>query len=90
MVENDRQAEHLARLDAVEAKERAERTAAMELAKQEVTRRPIFDLLPFGRVQLVDEVNCGAADPGLGATRNMRSSATPFCASHDLTAWARS
>ena len=49
---------------AAESKEHAARTAAMELAQQEVARRPVFDLPPFGRVQLVDEVNCGAADPG--------------------------
>ena len=53
----------LARKEA-EAKERAARAAAMKQAQEELARRPWFDLPPFGRVQLVDEVDCGTAEPG--------------------------
>lgn len=53
----------LARKEA-EAKERAARDAAMQQAREELARRPWLDLPPFGRVQLVDEVECGAVEPG--------------------------
>ena len=53
----------LARKEA-EAKERAARDAATKQAQEEMARRPWRELPPFGRVQLVDEVDCGTAEPG--------------------------
>ena len=53
----------LARKEA-ELRERAEREAAVERAQEEITKRPWLDLPPFGRARLVDEVDCGAAEPG--------------------------
>ncbi len=52
----------LARKEA-EARERAEREAAVKLAQKEIGKRPLLDLPPFGRVRLVDEVDCGTAKP---------------------------
>jgi hypothetical protein len=48
---------------AAERKE-AERAAALALAREEALKRPLTELVPFGRLSLVDEVDCGAADPG--------------------------
>ncbi len=42
----------------------AERQAALKQAKEEALKRPMVELPPFGRLSLVDEVVCGAADPG--------------------------
>ncbi|MBI5384406.1 MAG: hypothetical protein HZA90_06925 [Verrucomicrobia bacterium] len=53
----------LARREA-EARERIERDAALKKAQEEVAKRPWLELPPFGRVQLVDEVDCGAVEPG--------------------------
>lgn len=52
-----------AQLDA-EKSARVERDAAMAKAREEVSRRPWIELPPFGRVQVVDEVDCGSATPG--------------------------
>ena len=49
---------------AADAKARVERDAALKQATDEAARRLWSELPPFGRVQLVDEVDCGAADPG--------------------------
>jgi hypothetical protein len=49
---------------AADAKARAAREAALDRAREEAARRPWIELPPFGRVQLVDEVDCGTADPG--------------------------
>ncbi|MCY2995666.1 MAG: hypothetical protein NTY19_48640 [Planctomycetota bacterium] len=48
----------------------AERQAALKLAREEALKRPLTELAPFGTLSLVDEVVCGAADPG----HDMRSS----------------
>ena len=42
----------------------AQRAAALRQADAELARQPWTDLPPFGRVRLVDEVDCAAADPG--------------------------
>lgn len=42
----------------------AERRAALHRAREEALKRPVIELAPFGRLSLVDEVACGAADPG--------------------------
>ncbi len=47
-----------------EARERAERETAVKRAQEEMAKQPWLDLPPFGRVRLVDEVDCGAT--GLG------------------------
>ena len=49
---------------AVEARTRAERDTALAAAQAEANKRAWIDLPPFGRMQLVDEVNCGLAEPG--------------------------
>ncbi|HNQ73527.1 MAG TPA: hypothetical protein PKN95_07980 [Verrucomicrobiota bacterium] len=49
---------------AAEAQERAERDRAIQQAREELARRPWVELPPFGRVRLVDEVDCAAAEPG--------------------------
>jgi len=46
------------------ARKETERTAALQRARDEALRRPLVTLPPFGRLSLVDEVDCGAADPG--------------------------
>lgn len=42
----------------------AERASALKLAREEALKRPLTELAPFGTLSLVDEVDCGAADPG--------------------------
>lgn len=49
---------------AAEAKERTERDRALQQAREERARQPWVDLPPFGRVRLVDEVDCATAEPG--------------------------
>lgn len=49
---------------AAEAQARMERDAALQRAREEMGLRPWLDLPPFGRVQLVDEVDCGSTAPG--------------------------
>lgn len=49
---------------AAETAARAARDAALAKAREEAARRPWIELPPFGRVQVVDEVNCGSAAPG--------------------------
>ena len=56
------EAVNLAKAEA-ERKE-AGRQAALKLAREEALKRPLAELAPFGRLSLVDEVDCGAADPG--------------------------
>ncbi len=51
---------------AAAARRKAERDAALRQAQEELARRPVFEIAPFGRVQLVDEVECGAVEPGHG------------------------
>ncbi|MEI6515754.1 MAG: hypothetical protein WCO77_07245 [bacterium] len=41
-----------------------ERQAALKKAREEALKRPMVEMAPFGRLSLVDEVACGAADPG--------------------------
>lgn len=41
-----------------------ERQAALAKAKEEALKRPLVELAPYGRLSLVDEVACGAAQPG--------------------------
>ena len=45
-------------------RKQAERQAALKLAREEALKRPLTELPPFGTLSLVDEVLCGAADPG--------------------------
>ena len=40
--------------------------ATLDRAKAEAAQRPVIDLAPFGKVRLVDEVDCGAAAPDHG------------------------
>jgi hypothetical protein len=47
-----------------EKRELAEREAALQAAKDEVAKRPVITMAPFGKLSLVDEVNVGSADPG--------------------------
>jgi len=47
-----------------EARERAERDAAVQQAEKELAQRPWVELPPFGRLRVVDEVDCAAKDPG--------------------------
>jgi hypothetical protein len=56
------QAVKLAKAEA-ERKEQ-ERQVALAKAKEEALKRPLVELAPFGRLSLVDEVACGAAQPG--------------------------
>ena len=53
----------LARKDA-EARERAERDVAIANARTGLAQQPWVELPPFGRVRLVDEVDCSTTDPG--------------------------
>lgn len=48
---------------AAAAREHAEREAALQQAEAELARRPWLELPPFGRVRLVDEVDCAATEP---------------------------
>jgi hypothetical protein len=41
-----------------------ERQAALKKAKEEALKRPLVERAPYGRLSLVDEVACGAAQPG--------------------------
>lgn len=41
-----------------------ERQNALKKAKEEALKRPLVELAPYGRLSLVDEVDCGVADPG--------------------------
>lgn len=52
----------LAKVEA-ERKE-AERQAALKRAREEALKRPLKEMPPYGKLSLVDEVACGAADPG--------------------------
>jgi hypothetical protein len=49
---------------AEDERKEAERQAALKKAKEEALKRPISDVAPYGRLSLVDEVACGAAQPG--------------------------
>ena len=49
---------------AKETREKIERDAALRKAQEEVARRPVVEMAPFGKLSLVDEVNVGAAEPG--------------------------
>ncbi len=52
---------------AAEAKARAEREAALKKARAEAADRPLADLgKPFGRLPLVDEIDCAADEPTHG------------------------
>jgi len=47
-----------------EAKAQAEREAALTVAMEEAKNRPVVDLgPPFGRLSLVDEIDCGSSQP---------------------------
>ncbi len=46
------------------ARREAERQAALARAREEALKRPLTELAPYGRLSLVDEVDCGAAEPG--------------------------
>jgi len=47
-----------------ELRARAERATALQRARAEQARRPVCELPPFGKVILVDEVDCAAEPPG--------------------------
>ncbi|MBW3635317.1 MAG: hypothetical protein KY445_02480 [Armatimonadetes bacterium] len=47
-----------------EKRERAEREAALRKAHEEVARRPVVEMAPFGKLSLVDEVDVGAGNVG--------------------------
>jgi hypothetical protein len=47
-----------------EKRERDEREAAIKLAQEEVAKRPVIEMTPFGKLSLVDEIDVGAANPG--------------------------
>ncbi|MBM4156623.1 MAG: hypothetical protein FJ221_16595 [Lentisphaerae bacterium] len=52
---------------AEEARAAAERAAALERAAAEMAKRPLVDLgAPFGRLPLVDEIDCAATAPDRG------------------------
>ena len=53
----------LARREA-DARARAERDEDLRRAREELPRRPWVEVEPFGRLRVVDEVDCGAAEPG--------------------------
>ena len=42
------------------------RQTAMERAREEALRRPMLEMQPYGRLSLVDEIDCAAADPTHG------------------------
>ena len=53
------------KLAQAEAERKAsERAAALKQAHAEALKRPLTELAPFGTLSLVDEVDCGAAEPG--------------------------
>jgi len=52
----------LAKAEAV--RKAAEREEALKQARAEALKRPLITLAPFGKLSLVDQVECGAADPG--------------------------
>ncbi|MCR4413154.1 MAG: hypothetical protein NUV77_12100, partial [Thermoguttaceae bacterium] len=56
---------HQAMLDrkAAEARRRAERETAIRRAQEELPKRPWVELPPFGRLRVVDDVDCAAPDP---------------------------
>ena len=63
----------------LDRKRRREAKAAARSATPRCSRRgrkrpagPVIDLPPFGRVRLVDEVDCGAAEPGPPVSRKPR------------------
>ncbi len=45
---------------AEEAKREAERQAALKRAREEALKRPIVEMAPFGRLSLVDEIDCAS------------------------------
>jgi hypothetical protein len=47
-----------------ETRERTERETALRKAQEEVPKRPVVEMTPFGKLSLVDEVDVGAATPG--------------------------
>ena len=48
-----------------EAKAKAEREAALARAREEIKKRPLVDVgSPFGKLHLVDEVDCSTVEPG--------------------------
>jgi hypothetical protein len=49
---------------AAEARQQAEREAALKQARDEAERRPWVELAPFGRLRVVDQVDCGSDRPG--------------------------
>ncbi|MBN2451836.1 MAG: hypothetical protein JXR77_15715 [Lentisphaeria bacterium] len=50
---------------AEEARQEAERQAALEQAREEARRRPLVEMAPYGTLSLLDEVDC-ALDTGHG------------------------
>ncbi len=42
----------------------AEKVAALKKAVDEVAKRPVVEMAPFGKLSLVDEVDLGATEPG--------------------------
>ena len=52
---------------AAEAKEKAERDAALQRAMEEMKKRPLVDVgPPFGELPLIDEIDCGLPTPDHG------------------------
>lgn len=46
-----------------EARDKAEREAALKKAQDEVKHRPVVEMAPFGKLSLVDEIDLSATDP---------------------------
>ncbi len=57
----------LAKAEAV--RQAAEREAALKIAREEALKRPLITMAPFGKLSLVDQVECGSEAPG----HNLRS-----------------
>jgi len=52
---------------AEEARREAERAAALKKAREEALKRPLVELAPYGRLSLVDEIDCAADSATDGA-----------------------
>jgi hypothetical protein len=47
-----------------------QRQAELRQARQEALQRPVIEMEPYGRLSLVDEIDCTAADPAHGFVEN--------------------
>ena len=46
------------------AREKVERAAKLQRAQAEVAQRPVVEMVPFGKLSLVDEIDLGQENPG--------------------------